>query len=279
MADKVGNEKENIKEDITRRSLFYAICLFALLQFILIPLQRYSYFIFWLIGLSGFLVVLLELFYSRVSDKPLKLKMKFVKKRVWRKHFLRHLVLPSLLYFSSILFLFFNRIKLLDQVSIIIVTASFWVLFHNISMTYMKAYRTSKKTRYIFDVIRIIIFYFVTNVIVNAVYYYGFDRLIIYLGVGALSFVLVSMMISIFNQFSPRIWFVNALSACLMGFGAWLIVYLAVFNMAIIALVITVLFYLNVVFWHHKLEGTFNWDAMTQYILFAIMAVILLLYI
>lgn len=278
MGRKKKSKKPSNKELISRRSLFYSICIFALFQFLLIPLQRQSYTIFWIVSAAGYMVVLLELFYSRVSDKPLRIKFKFVRKRVWQKHFIRHLVLPTLLYLSGVVFLFFNRVKVLDQIAILILSTSFWMLLFNISMTYLKAYRVSKKTRYIFDVIRIVIFYFMTDIVINGVFYYGLNTFFIYLGVGLLSFILVTLMLSIYQQFSSKIWVYNLLSSVLIAIAALFLISLSVFNIAILSLVITVVFYLVVVFWHHKLEGTLNWDVMTQYILFAIMAVILLLY-
>ncbi len=273
---KIG--KKNRKENISRRSLFYSICVFALFQFLLIPLQRRSYVIFWTVGAGGYLIILLELFYSRLTDKPIKLRFSAVKKRIWAKHFLRHLILPTLLYFSGILFLFFNRVKLLDQIAIIIVCSSFWLLFYNISMTYLKAYRTSSKTKYIFDVIRIIIFYFVTDVLINTVFYYGVSPMLIYAGVFLLALVLINMSIVIADQLDMRTLLFSILSAVSVSIVLWFVMSLVLFNIAVLSLVLTVYFYLLVSFWHHKLEGTFNWDIMTQYILFALMAVILLLY-
>jgi hypothetical protein len=234
--------------------------------------------IFWTVGAGGYLIILLELFYSRLTDKPIKLRFSAVKKRIWAKHFLRHLILPTLLYFSGILFLFFNRVKLLDQVAIIIVCSSFWLLFYNISMTYLKAYRTSSKTKYIFDVIRIIIFYFVTDVLINTVFYYGVSPMLIYTGVFVLALMLINMSIVIADQLEMRTLLFSVLSAVSVGLVLWFVMSLVLFNIAVLSLVLTVYFYLLVSFWHHKLEGTFNWDVMTQYILFALMAVILLLY-
>jgi hypothetical protein len=70
----------------------------------------------------------------------------------------------------------------------------------------------------------------------------------------------------------------NFISSLLIACLTWVIINYVILNIAIIALVVTVGFYLIVVFWHHQLEGTFNWDIMIQYLLFAIMATILLLY-
>lgn len=270
--------KDDLKDKIMRRSLFYAICIFALFQFMLVPLQRQSYMIFWTLGVGGFMVVLMELFYSRVSDRPLGIRLKLVKRKVWRKHFLQHLILPSMLYFSGITFLFFNRIKILDQFSVLIISMAFWVLLLNISMNYLKLYRTSKRTRYIFDFVRIIIFYFVTDVLINLVNYYGVSRMFVYVGVGLTVFVLILMMMIVFDQKQLKLFMYNFISSLLIACLTWVIINYVILNIAIIALVVTVGFYLIVVFWHHQLEGTFNWDIMIQYLLFAIMATILLLY-
>lgn len=275
---KTQSNQEDIGNLFFRRSLFYAICIFSLLQFLLIPLQKRSYFIFWILSLAGYSVILLELFYSRITAKPVSLRLKFISQRVWKKHFLQHLLLPSILYFCGVLFIFFNRIRLLEQAAIVIISLSFWLLFYNISMIYMKAYHTSEKTKYIFNFIRIIVFYFITDAIINGVFYYGIERVWIYIGVAVVTVFLINFMIFIFEQLSLRTSIWALITGVLIGGLSLMIMLLNLFSITILSLVITILFYLAVAVWHHKLEGTFNWDIMTQYSLFAVMAIILLLY-
>jgi len=269
-----------IQAAVFKRSLFYAVCIFSLYQFLMVPLQSHSYSIFWMIAVGGFLIVLIELFYSRctVVERPLSFQVKGKRKQLWKEHFIHHLVLPGLLYVSGALFLFFNRIRILDQVAIVILTGSFLVLFYNISMTYLKRYSISRKTRYIFDFVNIIVFYFFMDVLVNLVFYYGLPRWITCLVPAIVGVFLVGLMVLISQQISRATILAMVASGVIIGLVSFGVLMIPVFNIAVLSLVVTVGFYLVDVYWHHKLDGSFNWDVMSQYLLFALMAVILLLY-
>lgn len=280
MPRKKVNKAKVKKSTAFRRSLFYSVCIFALYQFIVIPLQKGMYDVFWTVSIGGTLVVLVELFYSRIADykKPFAKGVVHARRKLFRRHFIHHFVLPFLLYISGVFFLFFNRMRLMDQVAIVILTGGFLVLFFNISSTYMKMYSISRSTRYVFDFINIVIFYFINNVLVNLVFYEGWTRLIIYLGTAFFAIVLIGLMVVISKQVSRSTTIALVITAFVMGLSALIILLVPLFNIAVLSLVITIVFYLAVAFWHHKLDGSFSWDTMFQYILFAVMAVILLLY-
>lgn len=277
---KEAKSKVDIQTAVFKRSLFFAVCMFALYQFLMIPLQIRAYELFGIIAVGGFVIVLVELLYSRITivKRPLSLKVKVRKRQSWREHFIHHLILPGLLYINGVLFLFFNRIRILDQFAIVILTCSFLILFYNISMKYLRRYSVSRKTRYIFDFVNIIIFYFFTDVVVNLVFYYGLSRIVTYIVPAVMGMFLVCLMVLISQQLSrttiPAM-IISGVIIALISFGVLMI---PVFNIAVLSLVITVGFYLVDVYWHHKLDGSFNWDVMSQYMLFALMAIILLLY-
>ena len=90
---------------------------------------------------------------------------------------------------------------------------------------------------------------------------------------------LIWIMLVISRQISRITMFSALISGIIVAAASFLAFMIPVFNIAVIALVIAVVFYLVDVYWYHKLEGTFNWDIMLQYALFGVMAVILLLYI
>lgn len=272
--------KVDIQAAVFKRSLFFAVCMFALYQFLMIPLQIHAYELFGVMAIGGFVIVLVELLYSRITvvKRPLSLKVKMRSRQSWREHFIHHLILPGLLYVSGVLFLFFNRIRILDQFAIVTLTCSFLILFYNISMKYLRRYSVSRKTRYIFDFVNIIVFYFFTDVIVNLVFYWGLPRVITYLVPAVMGMFLVCLMILISQQLSRITIPSMIISGVIIGIIAFGVLMIPVFNIAVLSLVVTVGFYLVDVYWHHKLDGSFNWDVMSQYMLFALMAIILLLY-
>ncbi len=254
--------------------------MFVVFQILLVPLQMRQYEVFWGMAFLGGIVVLSELMYSRMSESRVQIRvdMSHVRNLRWREHALHHAVLPGLLYASGVLFMFFNRVRVLDQVAVVLLSGTFFGIFYNVSATYSKMYTITRNTRLIFDFINIIVFYFVTEALINAVVYEGAARSWIFVGGVLSTFILIGMMVSITKQSSNEIVAALVGTSIIVGvmvFGVWLI---PVFNIAIISLVATVGFYLVDAFWHHRLEGSFSWDVMSQYALYALMAIILLLY-
>lgn len=278
---KVITKKNKFLTNIFRRSLFYSVCLFAVLQFMLVLLEIRSYSSYWLFFVIGFFVVLLELLYSRANEymRSFSSQVKHWRKRIWNESFLHHLILPSLFYVSGSLFIYFNRVRALSQVAVLLITIGFLILFYNISCTYRKMYSISRSTRYIFDFINIIIFYFFSDILINAIFYRGFSEWVIYLGTALVSFALIATMIVMFNQFSMKLLGIAGLTSLIIGVLAFLVMLVPVLNIATLSLLITVAFYLADVYWHHKLEGTYDADTMSQYVIFGVMVVILVLYI
>ncbi|MEA3357694.1 MAG: hypothetical protein U9Q67_04660 [Patescibacteria group bacterium] len=268
------------KTVVFKRSLFYSVCLFALYQFMIVPLRLRYYPVFWLVSLAGFGAVVAMLLYSGVSEyyKSVGSSIKHIRKKVWLERTVHHMIMPILLYTSGVLFLFFNNVRILDQMAVITLTGLFGVLLHNISTTYLKQYSISRKTLYIFDFINIITFYFAMDVLMNLVIYEGGSIISICIGSGIISSLLIGMMLAIARQISSTTLILLLVSSVIVGLASYVVLLVPIFSISVLSLVVTVVFYLVDVFFHHKLDGSYNWDIMSQYILFAIMAIILLLY-
>mgnify|MGYP001093033715 CR=1 FL=1 len=272
--------KKMDKNALFRRNLFYTICLFVVFQLMLLPLQMNLYPAFWGVALLGFGVVLAELLYSRVTDvgRPIQFDSVQIRKAKWREHFLHHAALPGLLYVTGVFFLYFNRVRVLDQVAVLILSGVFFVIFSNISATYRRMYSVSRDTRVVFDFINIITFFFFIDVLINLVLYEGISRYFVFVGAALMTFALIGMMVAITKQSSLEILLMLLSTSIFVGLAVVLIWSIPVFNIAVISLVSTIAFYLADVYWHHRLEGSFSWEVMSQYALFALMAIILVLY-
>lgn len=267
--------------NIFRRSLFYSVCLFAIFEFMLVLLQLRSYVNFWVVFVIGLSLLIFELLYSSLNEymKPFSKQVKHWRKKIWSESFLQHLVLPILFYLSGSLFLFYNRIRVLDQIAVVMLTGGFLILFNNISATYRKIYSITRDTKYVFDFISIVVFYFFTDILVNSVFYYSLPQWVIYAGTFIVSLVMVVIMIVMFEQIAMDTFGFAVISSVFVAILSIGVMMVPVLNIATLSLLITVGFYLVNVFWHHKLEGTYDSDTMSQYVIFAIMVIILLLYI
>ncbi len=278
---KVEKKRTNLFDDpLFKRSLFYAISVFAVFQLALAPLQALSYIFFWCIAFLGFVIVFAELLFSSAREYHRKISFDVLqpRKKIVLEKVLHHLVMPSILYISGILFVFFNHIRVLDQMTIIILTICFFVLFYNISATYTKLYSITRTTKYIYAVMNIVVFYFFMDALINGIFYSGINQIFIGVGSFLVTLLLVGMMILAARQFSKSIIIALIVSCLIIGAITIGVLHVPFFNIAVISLVVTVVFFLVNSYWHHKLEGSFSWDVMHQYFLFAIMAFILLLY-
>lgn len=268
------------RDELLRRSMFYAISLFVVFQMMLLPLEAKIYPVYWGAAVLGFVVVAAELVYARSAERrePIEVDLKLFHDRNWREHLFHHAFLPSILYVCGVFFLFFNRIRALDQVAVVLLSGTFFVIFYNLAATYRRMYSVTRDTRMLFDFINIITFYFFVDVLINLVVYEGWSRYIVFLGSGLITFALISLMVLLVRQMTRQAFLMLILSSVLMGVVVLVVWSIPIFNIAVLSLVATIGFYLVDVYWHHRLEGTLNNDVMTQYGLFALMALILLLY-
>lgn len=269
-----------LRDNIFRRSLFYAVMIFALLQFVVIPLQRYQYNYFFVASLVGFAFIVAEVVLAGIGEyrRSVSFDILHMRKKLRLEYFLQHMLLPLILYSCGIMFLFFNRISVLDQVAIVLITGTFFVFFYNVSATYQRLYTISRRTSVIFSFIYILVFYFAIDAFVNLVLYHDLHSIFIYVLPAIICGLLLILMVSAVRQLSLRTLFWIGVSCLIVGLYVIGVFLLPIFNVITFSIVSTVGFYLCVAFWHHKLEGTLNWDAMAQYFLFALMAIILLLY-
>lgn len=273
--------KDPDKPRIVRRSLFYAICLFVMYQLMLIPLQDLNYPVFWIGAGMGFFLVCAELMYSQLFEfrKKIHIDMPHFRQIRWRENMLHHIVIPALLYSTGVLFLFFNRVRLLDQVAIVLLSATFYIILYNVSAASLKIYQITRRTRSLYDFVNIIVFYFFVDILINLMEYNGLSDIVVFAGTAVATFILIGLMVMVTRQWSLEVASMLLLTALMMGLVVLALWHVPLFSIAVISIVATVAFYLFDVYWHHQLEGSFSWDAMSQYVLFAIMAVILLLYI
>ncbi len=82
--------------------------------------------------------------------------------------YLHHLAIPSLLYFSLVSFIYFFQQPSIYFLILIITFILFGVLFENIYSFYRHKFSLLKSTNYIYDVISIIIIFFITGTLFEA---------------------------------------------------------------------------------------------------------------
>lgn len=81
--------------------------------------------------------------------------------------FWHHLVLPITTYLSIVLFTYFNRNPNLQVILLSLGLFMFTVLFVNIRAHYMHRNSLQKQTNYIYDIIKLVLFFCVTDSLIN----------------------------------------------------------------------------------------------------------------
>lgn len=156
-----------LKPGLTR-SLFYALNitlggLLALQELYLGARQN-----FFLVNLAVVIIFVIELYTSRSYHRNRQILPPGVleRKDIWLHHF----IVPVSAYFSLVGFTYFNRDPYIIFAMFVISLAVFTVLFTNIQAFYSNLVQLELSTHYVYDIVKLLIFFWSANLIINMVY-------------------------------------------------------------------------------------------------------------
>lgn len=152
------------------RPMFYALSItigFTLLV-ILNHFGNESIFIF--VSISLYIIVMLEQYMTsnhyHVIHKNSSEKMYDLEEHKYAQY-MHHLLMPTMIYSSLVLFIYFNNISLAYFLTLILSFFIFTLLFENIHSFYKHNYSLLKSTNYIYDFITIIGVFLVVDTLIN----------------------------------------------------------------------------------------------------------------
>jgi hypothetical protein len=271
--------KPILKKIITNiRALGFSTLTFVLLETLAWVSSLRDLNIYLVITVFGLSLFLVELFISWLIAKREKIawEMPSLQNRAWREHFVNHSVLPLLMFLFTAVFLWNNNVEVFKQLFVIMISLIFVPLFVNLHATYRNEMKLRKETNYIFDLVRIVIFFLVVDA--------SLDIFSFSLGgvsgsvftVMTTAFILLFLMVWLSKQVSIESLLFIILSSMLVGVFYFLIIFIVVLNPLTVAVISTTVFFLIVSYWHHKLDGTFDFHVFSEYLLIVFLLLVIL---
>lgn len=190
--------------------------------------------------------------------------------------FIHHLSLPTLLYFSLVAFTYFNSATYLDPLIWLTVFIVYSVLFTNIRAFYEDKFKLEEHTHVIYDILNILLVYFLFEVILQGVNYFNLN--LIY--ETPLSFIVI-MSVGLLTVIRYKL--VNRLMLLFLIliaiFCALLVLIGNLLNLATvtIALIGTLIFYYFTAFINHYREQTFSYEILFEYVVVFLLLIVLVI--
>lgn len=261
------------------RALGFSFVVFVILEL----LAWFSTFrdlqLFFWITLAGVGMLITELIISwRVAEQHKKeWGMPHLESRVWREHFTNHAVLPLLTFVFTAIFLWNNNVELFKQLFVIAISVVYVPLFVNLHASYRNEMKLRKETYYIFDLVRMIIFFLFVDASLD-IFNFNFNGVILAaVLVGILSFVLLVLMVWLAKQLKIETYIFTFLSSLLLGFFYLILVFFVAVNPLTVSILTTIAFFLMLSYWHHKLDGSFDFHVFSEYLLITLLLLIIII--
>ncbi len=259
-----------------KRTIFHAIAtgLGLLLSIHLLKDYGNEKFIITIVATS--LILFLEIYLNwRFATKVLRqIDMPSINVYNLWGHLINHITLPLLLFYSVAGFIYFNSDDLVRIISILFLIVINLIFFINVRSYYSDKFKMEEKTRYIYDVIKLIIFFFSINLILHIRMIFQINSWII--GVFVCFISLILYILIIYRKIQVNI---NTITYVIVVSFVISVLYMILditgYFFLGINIVIFLLFYIFLSILHHKLERTLTVKVFTEYLLILILALLL----
>ncbi len=186
-------------------------------------------------------------------------------------HLLNHILLPILLIITFSGFIYFNDDDLVRIVAIALLSLLHTILFINIRSYYHDEFKSEESTRYVYDLLKLVIFFFGINLILHFQLLFSVGTTFISFSVSVFSLILGFLLIYRRNQVALKTLLYITVMAFFVGtsfmiLSVWGIVLLG------INLITFLVFYFGMSLLHNKLERTLTLETFLQYIIMLLLA-------
>jgi hypothetical protein len=255
-----------------KRELFYCIVLFVMMEFSLIIADfGVPHYYYWMSLLILFTVFIWSIFtYLTYGNRKISKYSKVLLKIDLRERFFPYIVIPTVFVASLQLFLYLNKSQYLRQLILVAAIVYLFLLLMHIKNSYSKAYSVTKFTKVIFNFVDIFIFYLV----VSSIFFmplYPDQKVILSIATAA---ILLMHQLRIHKQQTITAYVIWAISTVIIAMVLWLTMFLSFY---IIPILVTIAFYAVVSIWNTRLAGHVKFSEYLIAILFALMALIVVL--
>lgn len=190
--------------------------------------------------------------------------------------FSHHILLPTILYISYLGLIFFYHLSLPKYLIFIIAFITFSMLFINIRAYYEDKFKLEERSHYIYDIIKFILFFQLTNVFLVGQQYLSLPNFVSYILISILGFFILTIVIIRQRQLHISTIFFNLVASSILGAATFLLSTLTNFSSLAISIYILLLFYIFSAILHHKLEGSLNKEILLEY--FAVLLLSLIIF-
>lgn len=261
-----------------KRSFFYAFLTGLGLVFALQLLKDYGPDKFLIaISITNF-VLILEIYINwRYATKVLRqIDMPSINVYNLWGHLINHITLPILLFLSLSGFVYFNDDDLIRIIAICFLVFINLILFINIRSYYEDEFKVEEKTRFVYDLIKLIIFFFSVNLVLHMKMYWTLDIWIIALLICFLALGLG--MLLVYRKGGQGL--TTTLYVITSSFAiAVIFMLLDIFGLVLLGIniIVFLLFYFTLAILHHRLERTLTIEVFMEYLLVLVLALLLFL--
>lgn len=181
-------------------------------------------------------------------------------------HLIHHILLPLLTYYSSALFIYFNRSREYRWFLYAITFFVFTLLFYNLRGYFERKREEESVSHYVYDIIKLFLFFMISDVLFQSIE--GSERLILV----PLSSFLLSLVLTILSLSRRQItdhkefpWILS--SSGVIGIFSFLILSANFLDSTQFAFFNLILFYVSMATFHHKIHKSLTFSIFFEYLL------------
>lgn len=263
----------------SKRPYVYALLLTVGMIMLYTIVHTSSPFRFILGALSLYALLLFELYSTKYYvfeiNKQLTLEQKDIKHR--RAHWVHHLILPTILFLSFVLFILVNSQLNMLLLLVILSFSLFSFMFINIKAYYERKYRIENRTANIYDVISISSVYMLVYALLVLTNFFGYNFLLAGLLNSALLLVMGYLTLSRYELLNNKGAFL-LFSLVFVYINSFLVLLNFEISVIVHSVIATFGFYYFTVIINHLVEKTLNLKVIVEYLaVFVLIFVIIVL--
>ncbi len=263
-----------LSQKLFGQSLFYAVTIVLGMTLALSELDQgrtANFLRFSVVVLLAF-VIELYLSWTERSRQVKQTQIPRFDRISYQSQLLHHAFLPVIAYLSILGFAYFNRQFHLRVTILGLAFVVFTILFINIRAYYAHTLKVLESTHFIYDIIKLVIFFCACDTLLNISITYNLGILGI-LGIAFLSIGLLLLMLIRYNRLELlALLLVIALSAIIGGLTFFMLSQ-GRFNAMQMAFISFLSFYVSSAALHHEMDHDLTWTILLEYVAILIIAI------
>lgn len=228
---------------------------------------------FWVAAAILYMVLVLEVTSVKfwAKKKLMQYSIPMVNRYTYIAQQILHIVLPSLTYWSIISFIYFEPNPGMWIPFLFMIFLLFWGLFTNVRAYYEDKFKLESKTHYIYDLLKLLVYWLLSFGIFNVHYAYNVPILIISFFIFLFSAILLmlSYVRTSLHEYKPEDVIYVFINASVIAIISGLLLMSSSVNSIKSTFFSFILYYLAVGIMHHKQRRDLTKEILMEYILIA----------